>query len=223
MDDELRVVLEGGLGGFAGDLGETIDRLVESVHAEAVADEENSKEAVTVEEGSLPRAKTKAMSEEARHQLEAAKTTFDERLRASDVDAWRIEDLVSVARRERVRDASATNKSFFPPAAWFPDDSYELLVKHHLTHDAFRLFREHVARWPGCHARRVALDDEMRKTWQLENARPGTSFTYVTVTLEATRMRAEMDAITVAQRAAEDDDAGMNSPLGALGAAEQPA
>lgn len=113
MDDELRDVLEGGLEGFAGDLGETIDRLVESVHAEAVADEENSKEAVTVEEGSLPRAKTKAMSEEARHQLEAAKTTFDERLRASDVEVWRIEDLVSVARRERVRGASAT-KSFFP-------------------------------------------------------------------------------------------------------------
>ena len=50
MDDELRDVLERGLGGLAGDLGETIDRLVESVHAEAVADEENSKEAVTVEE-----------------------------------------------------------------------------------------------------------------------------------------------------------------------------
>lgn len=222
MDDELRDVLEGGLEGFAGDLGETIDRLVESVNAEAVADEENSKEAVTVEEGSLPRAKTKAMSEEARHQLEAAKTTFDERLRASDVEVWRIEDLVSVARRERVRGASAT-KSFFPPAAWFPDDSYELLVKHHLTHDAFRLFREHVERWPGCHARRVALDDEMRKTWHMEHARSGTSFTYVTMTLEATRMRAEMDAIAVAQRAAEDDDAGMNSPFGALGAADQPA
>ena len=169
MDDELRDVLERGLGGLAGDLGETIDRLVESVHAEAVADEENSKEAVTVEEGKLPRAKTKAMSEEALHQLEAAKTAFDERLRASDGEVWRIEDLVSVARRERVRGAPAT-ESFFPPAAWFPDDSYELLVKHHLTQDAFRLFREHVKRWPGCHARRVALDDAMRKTWHLEHA-----------------------------------------------------
>ena len=219
MDDELRDVLERGLGGLAGDLGETIDRLVESVHAEAVADEENSKEAVTVEEGKLPRAKTKAMSEEALHQLEAAKTAFDERLRASDGEVWRIEDLVSVARRERVRGAPAT-ESFFPPAAWFPDDSYELLVKHHLTQDAFRLFREHVKLWPGCHARRVALDDAMRKTWHLEHARSGTSFTYVTMTLEAMRMRAEMDEIAVAQRAAEDDDAGINSPFGALDAAE---
>ena len=118
MDDELRDVLERGLGGLAGDLGETIDRLVESVHAEAVADEENSKEAVTVEEGKLPRAKTKAMSEEALHQLEAAKTAFDERLRASDVEVWRIEDLVSVARRERVR--GARHRVVLPPSRVVP-------------------------------------------------------------------------------------------------------
>ena len=129
MDDELRDVLERGLGGLAGDLGETIDRLVESVHAEAVADEENSKEAVTVEEGKLPRAKTKAMSEEALHQLEAAKTAFDERLRASDGEVWRIEDLVSVYGAS----AFAARHTGRSPAAWFPDDSYELLVKHHLT------------------------------------------------------------------------------------------
>ena len=117
MDDELRDVLERGLGGLAGDLGETIDRLV-GVHAEAVADEENSKEAVTVEEGKLPRAKTKAMSEEALHQLEAAKTAFDERLRASDGEVWRIEDLVSVARRARSR--RARHRVVLPPSRVVP-------------------------------------------------------------------------------------------------------
>ena len=61
--------------------------------------------------------------------------------------------------------------------------------------------------------------DAMRKTCTLLTRVWDIDFPHV-YEAEAMRMRAEMDEIAVAQQAAEDDDAGINSPFGALDAAE---
>jgi|TARA_B110000967_G_scaffold194104_1_gene222290 hypothetical protein len=153
-----------------------------------------------VETGKLARAKG-GLSTEARAQLNAAKITFDEYLggtqvglRREQVEVWCMEDLVCVEklgelklRRHEAQDAGTGE--FFPDKNFFPVDAYELLIKHHLTAGAYVLFDKHFTRWPGCHTRRVGLDEALKATFHLEHVKKKIVFTEVVVTLEARNAR----------------------------------
>jgi hypothetical protein len=113
-----------------------------------------------VETGKLARAKG-GLSTEARAQLNAAKITFDEYLGGTQVGL----------RREQVE-------------VWCMED---LVCVEKLGE--LKLFDKHFTRWPGCHTRRVGLDEALKATFHLEHVKKKIVFTEVVVTLEARNAR----------------------------------
>ena len=76
-------------------------------------------------------------------------------------------------------------KVHFTPVQHYIDPSmYKPVIDFHLTVDAFKAFRAHVSRYPGCDAKHVALTDLEKKERGITSKSPST-VTHVAISLEA--------------------------------------
>lgn len=123
------------------------------------------------------------MSSNADMQLESAMAIFTVRMADLKVETWPLRDLVNLKVRDKYLKSIWSPEAFgcvsvaFPSANEFPPDSWERIVNHPLTREAFVKFNSFVRRWPGCRARRFKLTDDLKKQHGYEHHNGDVYFT----------------------------------------------
>jgi hypothetical protein len=138
------------------------------------------------------------LSKSAAKALDDAIPIFEQRL-AQSHDAPKISDLLNEKKKQEYlantssgcyrlylkHRLTAPGKKYFSPIHEHIDQTkFELLIDWHMPEAAFKAFRAHVSRYPGCDAKNVVLTDKEKKQ-RGDTSKSKSTVTHVVISAEA--------------------------------------